>query len=99
MDLVSFFEMGDASGKASHSFWPLPYPEAVSQVPRAESERRTQRIYPDKDKIEGLDPARRYLPCHYFDYIGGTSAGGYASTAYSLPVVNVVAHRLAVSSQ
>jgi len=19
----------------------------------------------------------RYLPCHYFDYIGGTSTGGY----------------------
>jgi hypothetical protein len=26
-----------------------------------------------------LDEADLFLPCHYFNYIGGTSTGGYAS--------------------
>ncbi|KAG5758689.1 hypothetical protein H9Q72_013178 [Fusarium xylarioides] len=37
---------------------------------------------PDDDAVEGEpDPKRvdRYLPCHYFDYIAGTSTGGLSS--------------------
>ena len=33
--------------------------------------------YRDKIKLEGAEMFKDYLPCHYFDYIGGTSTGGY----------------------
>ncbi|KAI3320729.1 FabD/lysophospholipase-like protein [Xylariaceae sp. AK1471] len=33
----------------------------------------------EKTLIELEDKAHKYLPCHYFDYIGGTSTGGLAA--------------------
>ena len=35
----------------------------------------------DEQEFSKDDPATitdNYLPCHYFDYIGGTSMGGYS---------------------
>lgn len=55
-----------------HSFHPQDYPENVSHVRRSPQERRFLRVQRPE---EALDPARRYLPCHYFDFIGGTSTG------------------------
>ncbi|MCJ1357653.1 MAG: hypothetical protein MMC33_007649 [Icmadophila ericetorum] len=43
-----------------HSFAPESHPDVVSQVSLTEEAKLHQ----------------RYLPCHYFDYIGGTSTGG-----------------------
>jgi hypothetical protein len=31
------------------------------------------------------DDCYRYIPCHYFDYIGGTSTGGYGSLLPGMP--------------
>ncbi|KAK4893179.1 hypothetical protein LTR27_008520 [Elasticomyces elasticus] len=75
MDIISQLEIEHKTCKATHSFHPLPYPEDVSQVPYNEEEKRNHRKHDPADKIQGLDAARRYLPCHYFDLIGGTSTG------------------------
>lgn len=57
-----------------HSFAPEPYPETVSQnlTPSEERERQKQR---GDDRIRVLNKERRYLPCHYFDMICGSSTG------------------------
>lgn len=31
---------------------------------------------------QGLPNSARFLPCHYFTYIGGTSTGGYESVIF-----------------
>ena len=39
----------------------------------------------DEQEFSKDDPATitdNYLPCHYFDYIGGTSMGGLASILF-----------------
>lgn len=58
-----------------HSFQPEVYPENVSQTL---SEREMQALSSarnDQQKLRALDDTRRYLPCHYFDFIGGSSTG------------------------
>lgn len=60
-----------------HSFWPEDRPLHVSQVPLTEAEevsKNNARGDP-VGELEALSPARRYLPCHYFDYICGSSTG------------------------
>lgn len=61
-----------------HSFWPQPLPDNVSQLP---SDRE---LHIKSEKAQGhgseagwrsIPAARRYLPCHYFDYICGSSTG------------------------
>lgn len=69
-------EEEEEKAAGNHSFWPQPWPDNVSQVP------------PDRDLKKKLDEAnnaearrreypaaQRYLPCHYFDYICGSSTG------------------------
>ena len=79
MDLIYAFEIHHPE-RHLHSFHPKPFPRDASQVLLSKTEKRYKRIHtpddniPDKE-VEALDPARRYLPCHYFDYIGGTSTG------------------------
>ncbi|KAF2849951.1 FabD/lysophospholipase-like protein, partial [Plenodomus tracheiphilus IPT5] len=51
-----------------HSFYPMPFPENVVHHEGV--------VKP----YEELSPAERFLPCHYFDYICGSSTGGYYET-------------------
>ncbi|KAK4957349.1 hypothetical protein LTR10_005311 [Elasticomyces elasticus] len=75
MDNISQRELEHKTCRATHSFHPLPYPEEASQLPLNDAEKREKRMRDPAGKVQGLDAARRYLPCHYFDYIGGTSTG------------------------
>jgi hypothetical protein len=70
-----------------HSFWPEEYPPNVSHVPPTGPESSINDQYEQyRDERDAHDaspenfrrwqPSRRYLPCHYFDYIAGTSTGG-----------------------
>ncbi|KAF1930023.1 FabD/lysophospholipase-like protein [Didymella exigua CBS 183.55] len=47
---------------AFHSFMPEAFPDNVSQL--------------DDDETGKKNPGRIFLPCHYFDFICGTSTGG-----------------------
>lgn len=64
---------------AFHSFNPQQYPTHCCHITPTDDEKRipSNLNYSDKDhSIRKLAKAKRYLPCHYFDYIGGTSTGG-----------------------
>ena len=62
-----------------HSFKPQNLPDDVSQVPLMEAEqKRVQHAKNNDDENEkhrAFYAARRFLPCHYFDFICGTSTG------------------------
>jgi len=59
-----------------HSFWPEEWPEHVSQAPHTEEERQELGNANTKEaECRALSRDRRYLPCHYFDYICGSSTG------------------------
>jgi hypothetical protein len=59
-----------------HSFTPQSYPENVSQGPFTDDEKqRLSNADEAEAKCRALLKTRRYLPCHYFDYICGTSTG------------------------
>ena len=75
MDFVSEAEE-DLDRWTYHSFHPEPWPDDVSQLPLTE-EQRTRITDADNevDKARLLPRARRYLPCHYFDNICGSSTG------------------------
>lgn len=45
---------------------------------------RTAKSLPEVE-IEKDPLTRNPLPCHYFDYIVGTSTGGYALSAFTYP--------------
>lgn len=60
------------SEKRCSSFSPESYPPNVSHVPLSDEENTERRRAGDKVS------SRRYLPCHYFDYIGGSSTGASA---------------------
>lgn len=58
------------------SFSPENYPPNVSHVPLAKDEITKERAARDTiSKNRSIKKSRRYLPCHYFDYIGGSSTG------------------------
>ena len=59
-----------------HSFDPQKWPENVYQVPLTEEEERPiKEAYDPEVKMRHLPRTRRYLPCHYFDHICGSSTG------------------------
>ena len=59
---------------ASHSFEPEEYPRHVSQRTSEAEHRQIENA--QQDEIVGcLDDDVRYLICHYFDFICGTSTG------------------------
>lgn len=67
-------EKGDR--RTYHSFHPEPWPNHVSQVPHTEEENNRIEDADNKaDKARVLPRARRYLPCHYFDNVCGSSTG------------------------
>lgn len=58
------------------SFSPENYPPNVSHVPLSEEEVTKARNASDPiSRDRSTQQSRRYLPCHYFDYIGGSSTG------------------------
>lgn len=62
--------------EALHSFYPLNLPLNVSQLPLTDKEQRhTRDSTASEDPIRSIPRTRRYLPCHYFDQIGGSSTG------------------------
>lgn len=61
-----------------HSFYPVEWPKNVSQKPYEieEVHELTQASSNDPTaECRALKFSRRYLPCHYFDYIFGSSTG------------------------
>ena len=72
MNKIQFIEesFSDGKGEISHalsSFTPCDEPPHVSHILRN----------PQDDNSEDKAPSGHFLPCHYFDYICGTSTGGY----------------------
>ena len=71
-----YYEEGDAL--VYHSFHPQNFPfELSTAVDLSSEERQKYKTAGDnyEAKIRALPEARRYLPCHYFDYICGSSTG------------------------
>ena len=60
-----------------HSFHPQTWPENVSQIPSnaADERRNIEKAGNLEDKCRAMLKARRFLPCHYFDHICGSSTG------------------------
>jgi len=61
-----------------HSFYPEKWPENIDSGPldvEEENERKSATPGDKYAKCMALKASRRYLPCHYFDYIIGTSTG------------------------
>ena len=59
-----------------HSFCPRPWPaELASDLTKEEMEKKLDAGDSDEEKLRALRRDRRYLPCHYFDYICGSSTG------------------------
>lgn len=62
--------------KVHHSFWPQPWPDNVSQVPSSSDlEQKIEEANNPEAQRRAIPAAQRYLPCHYFDYICGSSTG------------------------
>jgi hypothetical protein len=63
-----------------HSFWPQAFPDYVTQGPFKKDETQEQKEAQEnhQDMCDGLRDERKFLPCHYFDYICGSSTGRYA---------------------
>ena len=89
-----------------HSFgrglWPR---DGVSQIPYTDDEQQ------EIDRLTNIESNtaeegcftmikyRRYLPCHYFDYICGSSTGAYASlsfTHFAVCLTNDLKRRIAI---
>jgi hypothetical protein len=69
-----------------HSFWPEYIPSNVTHVNKVylqEGEKdyskydETEADWTSPQHIGKWQTSRRYLPCHYFDYISGASTGAY----------------------
>lgn len=58
-----------------HSFHPHAFPKHVSHA-IDDDEQRLLEHYESHENFRALAHNKRYLPCHYFDYMGGTSTGG-----------------------
>ena len=75
MEHIADFEQAHDEQHA-HRFCPEDWPENVSHVPYSEKEKSDLDRWPSHEKHLALDKQKRFLPCHYFDYIGGSSTGG-----------------------
>jgi hypothetical protein len=60
-----------------HSFHPQAFPDNVTQVPfnKQEQDGIAKAKSHGKPECTALRDSRKFLPCHYFDYICGTSTG------------------------
>ena len=68
-------ENGDV--EVLHSFSPQAWPDHVSQIPptAVEEHKRIEDANGAEAKCKAMYEARRFLPCHYFDHICGSSTG------------------------
>jgi hypothetical protein len=58
------------------SFYPFQFPDHTSHAPYASDEKSRIAIAGDAAaRLKLTDASRRFLPCHYFDFICGTSTG------------------------
>lgn len=74
MEAIADIEANDH--KHFHSFRPLLWPrELASDLSEEERKKRLDCGNNDERKFRALYRHRRYLPCHYFDYICGSSTG------------------------
>lgn len=74
--LIGYIGDEEEKGGIYHSFHPQDWPENVYQAPLTEEEETaTKAAYDSESKLRGLRRTRRYLPCHYFDHICGSSTG------------------------
>ena len=79
----------EAADAHLHSFTPEHYPDVVSQVPLAGDAKTTYHAeYSYELKLKAIPRSQRYLPCHYFDFIGGTSTGGCALQTFNSGPLN-----------
>ncbi|KAK3657560.1 hypothetical protein LTR56_002335 [Elasticomyces elasticus] len=60
-----------------HSFTPQPFRQNACHVLSTEERHQRDAALTEEDRTIALDPAKRFLPCHYFDYIGGSDTGGW----------------------
>ena len=65
------FEEKEASKRAEHSFHPGAFPDNVSPGPFSD-EPLTKEYEHD---YKTWKSSRKYLPCHYFDVVCGSSTG------------------------
>ena len=63
--------------RALNSFHPLIPQNSISEA--SVELPRHPLIMPGEMDEESLRRTSQYLPCHYFDYIAGTSTGGFVS--------------------
>ena len=76
MEYVAAEEERCEEGEVLHSFHPQEWPEHVSQIPLDAAEEIRFNNASDSDgKCGAIHRTRRFLPCHYFDYICGSSTG------------------------
>lgn len=74
--LVDYIGAEEEREGIHHSFHPQKWPENVYQAPLTpEEEARINEAYDPEVKTRKLPRTRRYLPCHYFDHICGSSTG------------------------
>ena len=75
MEEIGIQEEIATEGKASHSFDPEKWPEELYDVTMDKEEAQALEQAEGDKKLGTLYKERRYLPCHYFDYICGSSTG------------------------
>lgn len=80
MDVIAYIEQNKdenapMSERHAHSFHPEKYPNHVTRKLSKNEQRAMGEIQNGSDVFHKLTYSRRYLPCHYFDYICGSSTG------------------------
>lgn len=85
----------DENDEICHSFSPEDWPENVSQIPRGEKEwKDINEASTDDAKLRAMARARRFLPCHYFDHICGSSTGSSVATVKEGLIIQLTWSRL-----
>ena len=72
---MDFIGVEEEKCRHYHSFEPQDWPENVYQTPLTKEEEDKMKEVDLHMKVRELLRPRRYLPCHYFDYICGSSTG------------------------
>ena len=77
MEYVAAEEEKNPAEEALHSFHPQPWPDDVSQIPvdAVEELKDIKNASGSDERCRAMHRARRFLPCHYFDFICGSSTG------------------------
>ncbi|KAF2471780.1 FabD/lysophospholipase-like protein [Lindgomyces ingoldianus] len=79
MDCIAHEEQQQTEGDSDeyHSFHPCPFPEHVTgPLSSKESDALNRPGAEHRRRTHALRTSRKFLPCHYFDYICGSSTGG-----------------------